>query len=99
MTIGYTIRKIRTLRKMTQKQLGDLIGIDDSTIRKYESGRLNAKPDTLEKIANALDVNVETLLFSEINYNRAMHQIYRIIETYGGEISYTDHVFTDENGN
>ena len=99
MTVGDRIKKLRTKRKMTQKQLGDLIGIEDSNVRKYESGRLNAKPDTLEKIANALDVNVEALLYSELNYTRAMHQIYRIIENYGGEINYTDHVFTDKNGN
>ena len=99
MTVGYTIKKIRTQRKMTQKQLADLIGIEDSTIRKYESGRLNAKPDTLEKIAKALDVDPETLIFSELNFNRAMHQLYRIIDNYGGEICFVDHDFIDENGN
>ena len=99
MTVGYTIKKIRTQRKMTQKQLADLIGIEDSTIRKYESGRLNAKPDTLEKIAKALDVDPETLIFSELNFNRAMHQLYRIIDNYGGEICFVDHEFVDGNGN
>lgn len=99
MTVGYTIKKIRTQRKMTQKQLADLIGIEDSTIRKYESGRLNAKPDTLEKIAKALDVDPETLIFSELSFNRAMHQLYRIIDNYGGEICFVDYDFIDENGN
>ena len=98
MTVGYTIKKIRTQRKMTQKQLADLIGIEDSTIRKYESGRLNAKPDTLEKIAKALDVDPETLIFSELNFNRAMHQLYRIIDNYGGEICFVDRDFIGENG-
>lgn len=99
MTVGNTIKQIRKQRHMTQKQLGDLVGIDDATIRKYEAGKLNAKPDTLEKIAKALDVNVETLLFSELNYSRAMHQLFRILDAYGGDFSLGNRTIVDNDGN
>lgn len=46
---------------MTQKQLAEKIGIDPSTLRKYESGRLNPKIGTLRKIADALGCDVADL--------------------------------------
>ena len=59
---GNLIRKYRKKRGLTQKQLGDLCGIADSNIRKYESGKQNPKIETLEKIADALDVHPLVLL-------------------------------------
>ena len=38
--------------------LGQLAGIDGTTIRKYELGSRNPKPDQLLKIANALGVSI-----------------------------------------
>lgn len=38
--------------------LGELTGIDRTTIRKYELGGRNPKPDQLLKIANALGVSI-----------------------------------------
>lgn len=61
MTVGERIRKTRIEAKMTQKQLGELCGMADSAIRKYESGRITPKAETLERIANALDVSVAYL--------------------------------------
>jgi len=60
--IGEKIRIVREEKKMTQKKIGELAGIDESTIRKYESGRLNPKLVTIQKIAAALDCSVDYLL-------------------------------------
>ena len=57
MTIGERIRNIRKSQKLTQKQLGELAGIAEPTIRRYELGKLNPKFVTLAKIAEALKVN------------------------------------------
>lgn len=38
--------------------LSKLVGIDGTTIRKYELGSRNSKPDQLLKISNALGVNI-----------------------------------------
>lgn len=62
---GNMIRKIRLEKKLTQKQLGDLCGIADSNIRKYESGKQNPKLETLEKIANALNISIMDLMHIE----------------------------------
>ena len=60
--VGEMIKKYRLKRGFTQKQLGELCNIADSNIRKYESGRQNPKLETIEKIANVLDVHPLVLL-------------------------------------
>lgn len=59
---GDQIRKCRTEKGLTQKKLGELCGIADSNIRKYESGNQNPKIETLQKIANVLEIPVSNLL-------------------------------------
>ena len=56
MTIGTRIRETRKARGLTQKALGELAGIAEPTIRKYESDRLHPKFETLEKLAAPLEV-------------------------------------------
>ena len=63
---GDMIRKCRTEKGLTQKKLGKLCGIADSNIRKYESGNQNPKIETLQKIADALDIPVNRLLAGKI---------------------------------
>ena len=58
MTIGQTIREIRRAYGITQHQLAVACGINDSTVRKYESGVLTPKPVTIEKLAKGLGVDV-----------------------------------------
>ncbi len=57
MTTGEKIRAARKKANLTQKRLGELCGIAEPTIRKYESDRLNPKAITLRKIAKALHVD------------------------------------------
>ena len=52
------IRAYREFRGYRQIQLAELSGINVGTIRKYELGIRNPKPDQLEKIATALGLNV-----------------------------------------
>lgn len=52
---------IRNFRGITQKELGDKAGIHKAAIRKYELGKNIPKPDQLRKIADALNVNVNSL--------------------------------------
>ena len=56
LTTGEKIRKARTEKGWTQKQLGELCGIAEPTIRRYELGKLSPKKETLKKIAAPLGV-------------------------------------------
>lgn len=66
MIIGENIKTIRKEKGLTQKRLGELCGIAESNIRKYENGKQNPKLQTLAKIAAALDVKVNDLLESPL---------------------------------
>lgn len=57
MNVGERIRKYRTERGMTQKELAEKCGMFDSAIRRYEIGKQNPKKETLERIAAALEID------------------------------------------
>ena len=60
--VGKKIRAYREFRGFSQIQLAELSGINVGTIRKYELGIRNPKPEQLEKIAAALGLNVSIFL-------------------------------------
>ena len=60
-------RKIEPgFRGLTQKELGEACGIHEVAIRKYELGKNVPKPEQLRKIADALGVNVNSLMEFDI---------------------------------
>lgn len=63
---------IRKEKGLTQKELGDLCGINEANIRKYEADKQNPKIETIEKIAKALGVPIvrikEDLTWAEHQY-------------------------------
>ena len=62
MAIAERIKNIRKQLGLTQKQLAELCGMADSAIRKYESGRITPKYQTLKRISNALQTNIYDLI-------------------------------------
>ncbi len=67
MTVGENIKRIRKEKGLTQKKLSELSGINEAQIRRYELGGKNANPkiETIQKIAQALEVYTYDLLFDE----------------------------------
>ena len=57
MSIAENIKRIRKLKGLTQKELGELCGINEANIRKYEAGKQNPKRETVERIAAAFAVS------------------------------------------
>jgi transcriptional regulator with XRE-family HTH domain len=55
----------RRRRGLTQRQLGELAGVAHTTVQKLESLRRGAYPQTLRKLATALEVAPEELLNGE----------------------------------
>jgi len=62
MTLGEKIKLHRTMKGLTQKQLGNMTNIHEVSIRKYEANKLSPKRDQLEKIADCLCVPVNEFL-------------------------------------
>ncbi|MCB8814648.1 helix-turn-helix domain-containing protein [Desulfosporosinus shakirovi] len=61
-TINKQLKKIRTTLKMTQKQLADLVHMDESMINKIENGHSTGSIRTLTKLAAALGVSIAELI-------------------------------------
>ena len=101
MTIGERIRKIRTKKNLTQKQLGDLCNMADSAIRRYESDKGNPTLDTLKRIADALGVPVYHLIESAEYSDSALvddldQALLRMVRAYAKSYGYTsDAAFYD----
>ena len=56
MTLGEKIKLHRTMKGLTQKQLGEMTGIHEVSIRKYEADRMIPKKEQLEKLSECLGV-------------------------------------------
>jgi transcriptional regulator with XRE-family HTH domain len=65
MAVGDRIKRVRTLRNLTQKELGLAVGFEENTadvrIAQYETGTRTPKEDMLRKIAEVLDVNYRSI--------------------------------------
>ena len=59
--VGYLIRNFRIASDMTQKELADKCGLNESTIRNYELGNRYPDEATLLNIANNLGVSFYAL--------------------------------------
>lgn len=59
------IREARKARRLTMKQLGELIGAAESSVSQYETGKRQPDNEMLLRIAEALDTTVGYLLGAE----------------------------------
>jgi repressor LexA len=63
MTPGERIRQLRKEHKMTQEELGEVIGVQKAAIQKYEKGTVqNIKRASLIKLAEVLETTPEYIL-------------------------------------
>lgn len=67
MTIGKRIKEIRLAAGLTQKQLAEICGLAEITIRQYENEKRQPKLQALMKIGNALDVAIFSFLDEELS--------------------------------
>lgn len=57
-TIGERIKELRMSRRITQEDLGELLGVKKAAIQKYENGGIvNLKIDTVENLAKIFNVS------------------------------------------
>ena len=61
MGTGDNIKRFRKMRRMTQSELAEKLGLTEGAVRHYESGIRAVKPELLPKIAKALNVSQSAL--------------------------------------
>lgn len=59
---GDRLKKLRKTKKMTQAQLGQVFGVDHTTISKWEKGVYETDFETIQKIADYFGVSADYLL-------------------------------------
>lgn len=62
MTIGQTIRAIRQIKGISQKELADICGVSMGAVSAWEQGRNDPRPRILNKIAKFCQISVNDLL-------------------------------------
>lgn len=63
MEMGQLIHELRLKKDLTLEELGDLVGVGKSTVRKWENGMIeNMKRDKISKLADALGVSPAYLM-------------------------------------
>lgn len=65
MSLPARLITLRKERGLTQQQMADAIGIHVNSLKKYESGQAQPSLEVLKKIALALNVSTDFLLFEE----------------------------------
>lgn len=66
MTLGEKIRKLRSEKGFSQGFLGTKSGVNAKLLSKYENGRITPTAETLRKIAEALEVSADYLIFDNV---------------------------------
>lgn len=74
---GVSVQSLKKLRKgngLTQKSLGNIIGVSESAISLYESGKRQPDQETLGKFASYFHVTVDYLLGREDEPNETQKE-------------------------
>lgn len=67
---GKRIKELRKNKRLTQEQLGELVGVDYKQIGNIETGTYFTTMSTLERIAKVLEVEIEELFSFNHNKNK-----------------------------
>jgi|GEM_PF-715572 len=80
--IGKRIKKYRKKENLTQKELGNLIGRSEVSVRKYEAGDVAPGIDVIDKIAEALNISRNALLIVKRSYrpDKSLEMVYDLFE-------------------
>ena len=63
MNLGEKIKELRLAKDMTLEEVGKIVGVSKSTVRKWETGDIkNMRRDKIAKVAEALDVSPAYLM-------------------------------------
>lgn len=66
MTFGEKLRQSRQIKKLTQKQLADLIGAKHNSVSDWENDKNKPDPDTIELLCGILEISPNYLLSTSV---------------------------------
>jgi len=87
MNIGQNIKRVRTAKNMSQKELTSIIDMGAAQFSRIENGKTDPSVNTLERIAKALGVSLSELFIDEnsdtevISHDKTIMEKVRLIES------------------
>ena len=88
--LGLKIKEFRKQRKITQEKLAEIVGVDNGYISKLEVGQNFPSISTLEKIAQALDVELyEFFQYTNIKSSDFKEDLIKIYDKLSKEKQFT----------
>jgi len=88
MSLGDRLKEKRKTKKLTQQDVAEKLGINNTTISKWESDTYEPDAENLKKLAELYDVTVDFLLGR--NSDESGNQTIRSSAYYGGGEDWTD---------
>ncbi len=67
--IGKNIRKIRTVKKLSQAAFAEIFNLARPSVGAYEEERSEPKLETVIQIANYFGISIDSLLTKELTIN------------------------------
>jgi len=69
---GKNIKKIRSVKSLSQQAFADLFDLKRGTLGAYEEGRSEPKVETIIKIANYFSISIDDMLTHELTVNELL---------------------------
>ena len=65
------LKRLREHKGLSQNKLGELVGVNQTTIARWENREISPSIDNIETLCSVLDVDLPKLLGSELNFDNA----------------------------
>ncbi len=69
---GKNIKKIRSVKNLSQQAFADVFGLKRATLGAYEEGRSEPKIETIIKVANYFSIKIDAILTRELTVNELL---------------------------
>lgn len=104
MSLGSRIRKLRTNKKMTQEELGKVLGVSKVSVSGYENDTRQPDNAALVKIAEYFGVSTDYLLGNKSGHGKSpswanekdMHDLKAFLDANEDAMTYEGEHLTDE---
>lgn len=101
LNIGEKIKEARKKAKLSQRELGERLGVSQAMIGQYESGKRNPKIEQLQRLASALKCDISEFLSvsdalpalnKDFSKNEIITDLQKYLESLGYLILREDHI-------
>ncbi len=79
--MGARLRELRESRKLTQEEVGKIIGVQKAAIQKYEKGYVkNLKRESIEKLSKFYGVSADYIMCLDEEHTKERKEVDELLE-------------------